>query len=254
MFRRTLRFRSPWNLLALLAGMGLGCDAPGRPHEDDQYVPPHKVLSFDKLFKSNCAGCHGTDGTLGPAPPLNDKLFLAVVPDEELSRVIATGRPGTLMPAFATGGNLTDEQVKILADGLKRHWGAPGQKSDALPAYLLTQGGQAEASDRVKDRGLKAFARACACCHGDKGEGGQYGGDAGGRPVGAINDPDFLALTSDQALRRYVITGRPDLGMPDYAHADGRPADFSPLSSQEIAAIVALLADWRQPHEIVKGN
>ena len=64
-----------------------------------------------------------------------------------------------------------------------------------------------------KDEGLKVFARACASCHGDRGQGRQ----SDGKSVGAINDPDFLALISDQALRRYVITGRLDLGMPDYA-------------------------------------
>ena len=31
-----------------------------------------------------------------------------------------------------------------------------------------------------------------------------------------MNEPDFLALVSDQALRRIIITGRPDLGMPNY--------------------------------------
>ena len=64
--------------------------------------------------------------------------------------------------------------------------------------------------------------------------------------MGAINDPDFLALISDQALRRYVITGRPDLGMPDYADPTGRPEGFQPLSGQDVTNVVALLASWRQ--------
>ena len=86
------------------------------------------------------------------------------------------------------------------------------------------------------------FARACAGCHGDQGQGGKNGE----RPVGAINDPAFLALISDQALRRFAITGRPDLGMPAYDGTDGRPADFQPLTSEEIDDLVALLASWRQ--------
>ncbi len=79
---------------------------------------------------------------------------------------------------------------------------------------------------------------ACASCHGDDGR--------GGKSAGAINDPNFLALISDQALRRYVITGRPDLGMPDYADPKGRPEGFQPLTSQDVANVVALLADWRR--------
>ena len=72
---------------------------------------------------------------------------------------------------------------------------------------------------------------------GTNGEGGENGGE--------INDPAFLALISDQALRRIIITGRPDLGMPTYADGDGRSAEFQPLTSAEIDDLVALLADWR---------
>ena len=64
--------------------------------------------------------------------------------------------------------------------------------------------------------------------------------------MGAINDPDFLALISDQALRRYVITGRPDLGMPDFANSKGRAAGFQPLTAEDVNHVVALLASWRQ--------
>ena len=100
--------RRSWTLLALLAGCVTGCDLPGRPRAGDRYIPPRDEKTFDALFRRSCVGCHGADGKLGPAPPLNDRLFLALVPDAELRRVIAEGRPGTLMPAFATasGGEL----------------------------------------------------------------------------------------------------------------------------------------------------
>jgi mono/diheme cytochrome c family protein len=117
-----------------------------------------------------------------------------------------------------------------------------------VPSYL-------PAPDAVGNRenGVKVFARACASCHGDRGQGGNYSGKPDGRSVGAINDPVFLALISDQALRRLVITGRPDLGMPDYAGSKGRPEGFKPLSSQEVADLVILLASWRQGG-LVKGR
>ena len=93
-----------------------------------------------------------------------------------------------------------------------------------------------------KSRGATVFNRACASCHGPLGEGGENGE----RGAGAINDAAFLALISDQALRRYAITGRPDLGMPDYAAKTGRPHDYQPMTSAEIADLVALLASWRR--------
>ena len=85
------------------------------------------------------------------------------------------------------------------------------------------------------------FARACAVCHGERGQGLREGD-------GAIHDPVFLALVSDQALRRYVITGRPDLGMPNFDEARPDDPDFKSLTGQEVTDLVELLASWRHDH------
>jgi len=232
-----------WRLLTLLVVLTGGCDLPGKPREADRPVPADQVRGFDALYGARCAGCHGADGQLGPAPPLNDPVFLAIVPDAELRHVIAEGRAVTdaqrsPMPGFARdrGGPLTGEQVQVLAEGIKKRWG-PAASGEAPPQYLSpagTKGGN-------RDEGARVFARACAGCHGRQGEGGE---DDDG--PGAINEPAFLALISDKALRRIVITGRPDLGMPAYDGTDGRPDDFRPLTSAQIDDLVALLASWRQ--------
>jgi cytochrome c oxidase cbb3-type subunit III len=224
-----------WLILVLMA-LAAGCDLPGRPNPADRPVPANEVLEFAALYKQNCAGCHGADGKLGPAPPLNDPLFLTLVPDAALEQVIAEGRPGTPMPAFARskGGSLTDAQVTALAGGLKPRWAVAGQKIDSAPPYRTTEGGSSE-------RGAAVFARACAVCHGNDGR----GLPAGGRRVNVLNDRVFLALISDQALRRYVITGRPDLGMPDYAGRRPGQTDFQPLTPEQVKDVVALLASWR---------
>lgn len=215
-------------LLLLLAG----CDWPGKPKDADRPIPAEKVADFDKLYSTHCAGCHGADGTFGPAPPLNDPIFLTIVPQEELQRVIAEGRTGTPMTAFAKdkGGPLTKKQIDILAQGIKPRWMAAKKPKERLPGYLLS-----DAKTGDKKTGLKAFARACAECHGQHGQGGEV--------ARAVNDPVFLALVSDQALRRYVLSGRPDFGMPNYA--ERADADFKPLTSQEINDLVALLSYWR---------
>ena len=218
---------------ALLAALVAGCVRPASPGERRAPVPADRVLDFATLYGRNCAGCHGADGQLGPAPPLNDPLFLAIVPDEELLRVVAKGRPGTPMPAFGQsgGGSLTDAQVRALASGIKTRWRAVPPDVPA-PAYSLPE----LRGDRA--RGGRVFQRACASCHGKEGLGGKG-------KVGPIHDPAFLALISDQALRRYIITGRSDLGMPSFEDDDGRADDFRPLTSDDVADLVALLADWR---------
>jgi mono/diheme cytochrome c family protein len=258
-----------WCLVPLLAVLSAGCDLPGRPRQADRPVPADQVADFDALYTTHCAGCHGADGKLGPAPPLNDPLFRAIVPDAELVRVIREGRavtPGqkSPMPGFSLGegsrlspaqrqvwaqvqeeahaaprqqGRLTGGQVQVLAKGIKKRWGPPASLPGSVPPYLAPAGTDAG----KKEEGARVFARACAGCHGKEGE----GVERDGRLRRKINDPDFLALLSDQQLRRYAITGRPDLGMPPYDGKAGRPTDFQPLTSEEIDDLVALLARWR---------
>jgi cytochrome c oxidase cbb3-type subunit 3/ubiquinol-cytochrome c reductase cytochrome c subunit len=157
------------------------------------------------------------------------------------------------MPAFATarGGQLTSEQVKVLAAGIKERWGPVESAPSGAPPYLLSQARPEGDGAGNSEEGEKVFARACASCHGSHGQGGRHGG----KPVGAINDPDFLALISDQALRRIVITGRSDLGMPDYADPEGRPESFTPLTAQDVTNVAALLGSWRQAdRDTGRGN
>jgi cytochrome c oxidase cbb3-type subunit 3 len=236
-------------MLALVLA-GPGCDPPGKPNPADAYRRPDEITDFTTLFSQRCAGCHGHDGKVGPAPPLNDRLFLAIVPDDALVRVISGGRVvsdtddrRTPMPAWSKdhGGPLTDQQVHILALGLKRQWAARDRKDlpPSPPRYELgAASGDAEA-------GAKVFAQACASCHGDDGRNGKYDD----RDIGSLRDSAFLSLTSNQLLRRIIITGRPELGMPSYDQPNGRGPDFKPLDEAQITNLVALLASWRDEAE-----
>ena len=41
-----------------------GCDRlPGRPSVREEIARPEQVLDFNTLYKENCAGCHGADGS-----------------------------------------------------------------------------------------------------------------------------------------------------------------------------------------------
>jgi mono/diheme cytochrome c family protein len=188
---------------------------------------PDQVTDFTALYEINCAGCHGRDGRLGAARPLNDALYLAVVSKQTLRNVISNGRPRTAMPAFAqnAGGTLTDHQIVILADQIEARWSRPGLLSEvAAPPY--------DADPGDPKRGETVFEARCSSCHRE------------GRMGGSVIDSAFLALVSDQSLRTSVIAGRTDRGMPDWRHH--APA----MSPQEVSDVVA----WLSAHRTLPVN
>ena len=217
----------------------VGCDAmPGRPRPADQPTLPSQVMGFAGLYGQFCAGCHGTDGRLGAARPLNDPVYLALVPQDRLRMIIAQGVPGTAMPGFATGagGPLTEAQVDALIHEMLQRWSRPLPPPEGpLPPYAAPAMGADGSPAGDPERGLRVYAEACAGCHGADGKGGPKGG--------SVVDAAYLALVSDQALRTAVIAGRTDLGMPDWrSYIPGQP-----LTAQQISDVVAWLVSQRQP-------
>jgi cytochrome c oxidase cbb3-type subunit 3 len=213
---------------ALLTG---GCgQAPGKPAPGPEVPRPEAILSSTVLYAQNCAACHGVEGLKGPSTPLASPLYQALVDDATLVRVIAQGRPGTMMPAFSRsfGGDLTDQQVNAIVHGIRDNWhhGDPlnGQSPPSYAAPSNSEDGKGSAA-----AGQQVYANVCARCHGPAG--GKIG------PSGSVLNSAFLALMSPQALRTAVIVGRPDLGMPDYRGL----VPGKPLTAQQVTDIVAFL-------------
>lgn len=225
--------------LAALAGAAGGCmHAPGAPGPESAAQRPAQQQDFADLYRANCSGCHGENGRGGAAIALNDPVYLAVAGQTHLRAAIRDGVGGTLMPAFASGsgGTLTDRQVDALVSGMLASWGgAPPVSPTGLPPYASPGPGDAALGGR-------AFAQACARCHGADGQGVRTG-EGGGAGEGAglassIVDPAYLSLVSDQSLRSLVIAGHPQMDwrsyLPDRA-----------LTPEEITNIVAWLGQHR---------
>jgi len=214
-----------------------GCSRlPGKPKAEERWVAPAQITDFNQLYSQSCAGCHGTDGRLGSARPLNDPLYLAVANADALREVTAKGVAGTAMPPFAeqSGGSLTDKQIDALVEGMRSRWGRPNDFKDvALPPYSLQDAINSGSGPGDTQRGANVFATYCARCHGADGRGGALGG--------SVVNPNFLALASDQSLRTTTIVGRPDLGKPDWR---ANVSDH-PMSPQEISDVVAWLVAQR---------
>ncbi|MBX3354097.1 MAG: c-type cytochrome [Phycisphaeraceae bacterium] len=222
---RALRSTGIAGALAVIA-MGAACDRV--PLTWNPPPPPgiDTPAGFARLWGTNCAGCHGANGDLGPARPMRDPLYLASVSDAELTSAIAEGSPaGTLMPAFAQhlGGALSPPEIEAIVSGMRRAWGAPSAKPSPIPYSAPITAGQPA-------RGAAIFARSCTSCHAE----------------GEVTDPFYLQLVSDQALRSAIIFGRPDLGKPGAAGPfPGRPSDEA-LTPPDVDDLVAWLAQQRR--------
>lgn len=225
-------------MLLVLAAAIAGCDLPGRPTEAERYVRPDRVLDGIVLFEQNCRGCHGEPGRRAPVRDLGDPVFLAVIGESELRRVVSEGVPGTPMPVFsaANGGPLTEAQIAALADGIFARWATPKAFDGVdLPPYSEQAARRAGAEPGDPERGHAVWMDYCAECHGANAEGGGGALD--------LNQGSFLALTSDQGFRSIVIAGRPELGMPSWREHEGKP----PLALQQISDVAAWLISLRRP-------
>jgi mono/diheme cytochrome c family protein len=196
-------------------------------------------LEFSTLYGENCAGCHGAEGRGGAAIALANPVYLAIADDAAIRKVIANGVPGTSMPAFAesAGGMLTDKQIDVIVSQIRSRWSRSGILEAARPPSY-----RPKSTGNVL-QGEVAYKTYCESCHGPGGHGGPKGS--------SITDDSFLALVSDQGLRTIVITGRPELGAPDWrGDASGKP-----MSDQDVTDVVAWLASRRsqnpgQPYSV----
>jgi len=215
---------------------------PGRPTKDSEDPAPSEISDFKTLYAENCAACHGTNGRGGAAIALADPVYLAIVDEPSMRKVIANGVHGTSMPAFAqsAGGMLTDKQINVLTSEIRSRWSRPGILDGAIPpSYAPKSSGDVQ-------RGEASYRIYCSSCHGPQGQGGPKGS--------AITNDSFLALVSDQGLRTITIAGRPELGAPDWhGNVPGKP-----MSDQEISDVVAWLVSHRvqtpgQPYSVANS-
>lgn len=221
-----------YSFLAVVMSMIVisGCSSPpGQQRESSEVIAPSEVTDFRTLYSENCAGCHGAKGRGGAAIALADPVYLAIAGDASIRNAVANGVKGTSMPAFAqsAGGMLTAKQIDVITTEVRSNWSQPGILDGANPpAYAANSAGNAQHGEVV-------YGTYCASCHGTQGRGGPKGS--------AITNDSFLALVSDQGLRTIVITGRPELGAPDWrGNVPGKA-----MSDQEITDVVAWLTSHR---------
>ncbi|MCA9250802.1 MAG: c-type cytochrome, partial [Phycisphaerales bacterium] len=147
-------------------------------------------------------------------PSLNLVDTLDVVSEDYLRAIIADGRPGTKMLAWANEGGLSHDEITLLVDFIS-DWNRPEPEL-----------GEVSASRGDARVGGALYRSNCATCHGAMGEGA----------IGnSLNSPTFLSVASDAFLRDTIVHGRPNTAMPAWRK----------FSTQELSDLLAFMRSWQ---------
>lgn len=95
--------------VALVAALAAQTSAQNPQAQADHFV----IETGARLYAGQCSACHGTNGDLINGVDLRAGRFLTVRSDDDLRRLLATGRPAAGMPNFVALH--TDEVTAIIA-------------------------------------------------------------------------------------------------------------------------------------------
>ena len=184
-----------WAALAFALASGrLIAQAP--PQDRAARYDPANIEAGARLFAAQCAPCHGANGDLIVGVDLRRGQFKTVVSDEDLVRVLATGRPGAGMPAFAAF--VPSEVTGVIA--------------------FIRAGFDPDVRVGDPNRGQTIFSGkgACATCHRVGGRGPRVASDLS--DIGALRtprslqrtllDPSGSLLPANRTLRAVTRDGR----------------------------------------------
>lgn len=161
------------------------------------------IASGKQLFSVQCQPCHGPSGDLVAGVDMRKGQFKRASTDEEISRIIANGVPGTGMPPFSL----------------------PENSRTALVAYIRslheTGSASAGAGDAQRGREIVEGKGGCLSCHRIAGQGAHKGPDltdiGSQRNVQALQralvDPNDTILPQERTVRAVTKSGNVIRGM-----------------------------------------
>jgi cytochrome c oxidase cbb3-type subunit 3 len=181
----------------------------------------------ERLFHLHCAECHGPKGQGGYGPDLTRGEYRHGSTDEALLHTIATGVPGTRMPA----NSLSDQQLREIVTYVRSLAGGA----------RIAIGGNAQAGEKlfVKKGG-------CTKCHMIRGEGGRLGPDLA--RIGSQRSPDHL--------RTSILQPDEEID-PEFWAVDARDKDgkiYSGIRLNEDTYTIQLLDLNENLHSLAKAD
>jgi putative heme-binding domain-containing protein len=136
-------------LFALAAHLAAQNAPPNQQAQAD-----HFVVDGARLYAGQCSVCHGINGDLINGVDLRAGRFLTVRTDEDLTRLLATGRPAAGMPSFAV---LHSDETRAIIAYIRSNFDASTEGvtiGDARRGAALFEGkGGCTSCHRVNGRG-----------------------------------------------------------------------------------------------------
>jgi putative heme-binding domain-containing protein len=164
--------RRRWDFPAFLLLLAGAAAAIAHPQQDPiAALKPNDVEHGKRLYVSQCALCHGIEGTGGRGPALNLPVLSRAGDSWALYRVIKNGIAGTEMPE---AWQMNDNEVWRVAAYVR----SLGRIADVKPT------GNARRGKEIYE------ARRCADCHIVRGQGGVSGPEL--TVIGARRSPNYL--------------------------------------------------------------
>jgi mono/diheme cytochrome c family protein/rhodanese-related sulfurtransferase len=205
----------PFRLLSmvLLLAVAVGF-APGAAAWEAPPLTAEEAAAAAADYRRYCALCHGADrqGYVNDhAPSLRSESLLRTGFPEFILFTIAYGRRDTPMGGYfdEIGGPMDNPALYRLTRWLKEQ-----VKVESIDLPRAPVAGDVQ-------HGAAVFARECAKCHGERGQGGTGP---------AIANPALLALASDAFLRYAIEHGRDGTEMPAFG-ATLPPADIDAVTA-----------------------
>lgn len=158
---------------------------------------PIDVEDGGRLYRANCAVCHGAEGNGVPGIDLGHNKFRRAKDDDDIAAIIRTGIPGTAMPP----NNFNDYQALTIVAYLR---------SLAAATNATVSGG-----DPARGKAIYEGKGACASCHRIRGGGSRNGpdlSDIGNRRLAgeierALMDPDEDVAEQNRHFRGVTKDG-----------------------------------------------
>jgi putative heme-binding domain-containing protein len=198
------RFAWPATLLVLIPIFSVSI-LSGQPplSQDHQFYSAADIEAGARLYRAQCAQCHGPNGDLVGGIDLRKGQFRRSTTNEDLAKVIANGIPGTGMPPSPLQPGEVNAVIAFIRAGFD---------PDARPVRV---------GDAARGKVLFDGKAACNTCHRVKGVGPRTGPDLS--DIGTARAPDALhASLLDPSSRMMPINRPVRIVMKDGTTINGR--------------------------------